>query len=116
MWVCSPHLVLAPSVETAAGDRESRLNVVKEAFACAVPVIATRHGGIPELVDDGSTGLLVDEFDVEALAGAVANLASNHGLSAEMGRRGRATVVGTYDIETLTIKLESILAALSETE
>jgi alpha-maltose-1-phosphate synthase len=64
-----------------------------EAMACATPVVASAVGGIPEVVDDGVTGLLVAPSDPKALAAAVNRLLDDPGLAAQMGRagRGRAT-------------------------
>jgi colanic acid/amylovoran biosynthesis glycosyltransferase len=50
--VSTSDVLLAPSVVTRSGDRESGLIVDKEAAACRVPVIATMHGGLPDIVED----------------------------------------------------------------
>ena len=63
-------LLIAPSVIAKDGDRESGLVVVKEAAARSVPTIGTRHGGIPEIIDDERTGFLVAAVG-EHLAGCV---------------------------------------------
>ncbi len=63
-----------------------------EAMACATPVVATRVGGIPEVVDDGETGLLVEPGDPAELADAVDALAADPERREEMGRAGRETV------------------------
>ena len=65
------HAFFHPSETTADGNREGVPNALLEAMATGLPVFATRHGGIPEAVDDGRSGRLVTEKDAEALAGAV---------------------------------------------
>ena len=68
------HIFLHPS-ETARGDVEGVPNALLEAMAGGLPVVATWHGGIPEVVHDGETGLLCPERDVEGLAAALISLA-----------------------------------------
>jgi glycosyltransferase involved in cell wall biosynthesis len=65
---------------------------ILEAYGYGTPVVASRLGGIPELVVEGTTGLLVDADDAAALAGAVATIAGDPPRAAEMGRAGRAFV------------------------
>ena len=64
------------SVTTPEGDREGIPNVVVEAAATGLPVVATRHGGIPETMREGETGLLVPEGEPRALAAALEALAA----------------------------------------
>ena len=97
----SSHLLLAPSVTAANGDKEGVPNVVKEAMASGMPVLATHHGGIPELVDDGVSGYLVAEHDVEALAGRLLELIANPEAWPALGRAGRAKVEAEFDSERL---------------
>jgi glycosyltransferase involved in cell wall biosynthesis len=69
---------------------DNRPTVLIEAMACARPVISTRVGGVPELVEDGVDGLLVDVGDVGALAEQVLLLIRDRPLAARLGRAGRA--------------------------
>lgn len=70
-------VLLAPCVTAADGDEEGIPNVLREGMAAGVPVIATYHSGIPELIEDGTNGYLVAERDPEALATRVRWLATN---------------------------------------
>jgi glycosyltransferase involved in cell wall biosynthesis len=63
--------------------------VVVEAMACGTPVIGSRVGGIPDMIEDGVTGFLVPAGDVEALANRIQWVLSHPGEAQEMGRRGR---------------------------
>jgi colanic acid/amylovoran biosynthesis glycosyltransferase len=90
-------ILLAPSVVAANGDRESGVIVVKEACACGVVPVGTRHGGIPEIIDDEVTGYLVPERDVDALADRLSRLASDRDLRRRMATAGRAKMEREYD-------------------
>jgi glycosyltransferase involved in cell wall biosynthesis len=70
---------------------------ILEAAAQAVPAVATTAGGIPELVEDGRTGLLVPPGDPAALAAAMAALARDPDRSAELGQAARRRVVARHD-------------------
>jgi glycosyltransferase involved in cell wall biosynthesis len=69
---------------------------VLEAAAVGLPVIATSVGGLPEVVVDGETGLVVPPDDVEAAAGAIARLACDRVLRSRLGQRGRDMVLRDY--------------------
>ncbi len=77
--------------------RESMPISLLEAMAMGVPVVATRVGGVPEVVRDGETGLLVEPGDVEALGKAMLKMVRDGRLRESMGRRAREVVVGGYD-------------------
>jgi glycosyltransferase involved in cell wall biosynthesis len=84
------HLLLHPSGVVAGEPRYDTCPVaVAEAMACGLPVVATRHGGIPEEVVEGESGLLVDEQDAEGLADAIARLARDRALRDAMGAAAR---------------------------
>lgn len=98
-------LLVAPSVTAASGDEEGIPNTLKEAMAAERPVVATRHAGIPELVDDGVSGFLVPERDVDALADRIRALLDDPTRRAAMGRAGRRTVRRDYDRDVLNREL-----------
>jgi colanic acid/amylovoran biosynthesis glycosyltransferase len=101
----SSHLVVAPSVVAADGDVEGTPAVLMEAMAMGLPAIATRHSGIPEVVEDGVSGMLVPERDVEELAGAIAQMADHPERWPAFGRAGRERVLEQHNIETLNDSL-----------
>jgi glycosyltransferase involved in cell wall biosynthesis len=72
--------------------------VTIEAGAAGVPVVATRDGGMPEVIRDGENGLLVEVGDDSGLAAAVARLVASPGLRAEMGQRARQIVEAEYTV------------------
>ena len=83
-------LLLMPS------ELESFGLVALEAMACRVPTIATRVGGIPELIEDGVTGLLFPVGDVEAMAGAAVELLSDSSRYVKMADTARRTAQARY--------------------
>lgn len=95
------HIFMAPSVTAADGNQDAPVNVLKEAMAMGLPAISTYHGGIPELVEDGISGFLVPERDVETLAEKLGILVKNPQLWPEMGKAGRAYVEEHYDLNKL---------------
>ncbi len=92
--------LVVPSVVARNGDRDGIPNVIPEAMALGLPVIASAVSGIPEFVRDGETGLLVKPGDSEALAGAVDRLVQCNGLRATMVENARALVEDEFDNET----------------
>lgn len=78
------------SVTDARGKIEGFPTAIAEAMASALPVVSTRHSGIPEHVRDGVSGLLVAEGDVEGMAAAIARLLDDPAGAARMGAVGRA--------------------------
>jgi len=85
-----------------------------EAMAAGTPVVATRVGGVPEVIVDGETGLLVPPGDAEALAAACARVLSDRDLAARLGRSGRERVRQHFDIERLVGQIEALYRELLE--
>jgi colanic acid/amylovoran biosynthesis glycosyltransferase len=108
-------VLMAPSVTTANGDRESGTMVVKEASASGAVPIVTWHGGLPEIVDDGRTGYLVPERDVAALARRLEQLLGDPALRRRFAAAGRAKMLAEYDNRARVAALEeaydSVLAS-----
>jgi colanic acid/amylovoran biosynthesis glycosyltransferase len=109
----SSHILLAPSVTGVDGDQESIPNALKEAMATGLPVVSTRHAGIPELVEDGVSGFLVPERDVDALASKLHFLIEHPEVWRAMGHAGRARVEKRHNIETLNDRLVDIYRTVS---
>lgn len=87
-----------PCVVGADGSRDVTPNALLEAMAMGVPVVATRMTGIPELVEDGASGLLVPPNDPAALAAAIARLIDDPVLAARLATQARARVVERFDV------------------
>ena len=87
------------SVTTSEGDAEGLPNSILEAGAAGLPVIATRHAGIPDAVIDGKTGFLVEERDVTGMAAAMAALLDDEALCRTMGQLARQHIRINYPIQ-----------------
>ena len=75
---------------------------VLEAWASGVPVVASRVGGLPEMIDDGRTGLLVDAEDEGALASAIVGLVADPDSARRIGAAGRELARARYDVRTMS--------------
>jgi colanic acid/amylovoran biosynthesis glycosyltransferase len=101
--------VVALTSQTPANGQQEALGLVlNEAGACGVPVVATQHGGMPEAVVHGETGLLVPEGDELAVGEALATILGDDSLAARMGARGRTLVSDVFNVRTQTAALEDL--------
>jgi colanic acid/amylovoran biosynthesis glycosyltransferase len=107
-------ILLAPSVTSQNSDCEGIPVVIMEALAGGLPVLSTLHSGIPEVVQNGESGLLVPERDVDALAEKLEYLIEHSELWPEMGRKGRNYVEEHYDIDKQNDRLVEIYQRLLE--
>ena len=111
-WMGRAALLAAPSVTAADGDAEGLPHVVVEAAAAGLPVVATRHSGIPEAVAEGESGFLVAEGDVAALAARLGAVLESADLRALMGAAGRRLAEERFDRARQAERLEAIYDAL----
>jgi colanic acid/amylovoran biosynthesis glycosyltransferase len=105
---------VAPSVTAANGDMEGIPVALMEAMASGLPVISTRHSGIPELIKDGVSGLLADERDAAGLADAMARIMADERLTRSLVDAARAGIERDYDASRLNKDLFKRLTALSQ--
>jgi glycosyltransferase involved in cell wall biosynthesis len=92
-------VIVQPSAPTARGAREGIPVSLMEGMASGLPVVASRLSGIPELVEDGRTGILVPPRDAGALAGALERLFEDPALRRQLGRAGRQKVLDDFDLD-----------------
>jgi colanic acid/amylovoran biosynthesis glycosyltransferase len=102
-----------PSITAANGDMEGIPTVLMEAMATGLPVIASRHSGVPELVEHGRTGLLAEEGDAATVAAHMAAVLRNPEAHAAMGRRGRRVVERSFSADVQNETLIALLAGLA---
>ena len=101
--------VVVPSLVDRSGDRDGLPNVVLEAMACGVPVVAADVGAITTAIRPGENGLIVAAGDRAALAAALTALAHDAGLRASLGAAARAIVERDYDVSACTDRLAAVL-------
>lgn len=89
--------------------------VVIEALAAGRPVVATRVGGVPDVLHDGVDGFLVEPGDTGAIAAALERLAKDPALRAEMGAAGRSSVPPRYAVERLVDDVDRLYRSLLRT-
>ena len=98
-------LFALPCVVQADGERDGIPNVILEALAMELPVVSTRHSGIPEVIEDGVNGLLVPPEEEIPLAEALARLLDDPALCQKLGSKGRETIMGSFSVESNVEKL-----------
>jgi glycosyltransferase involved in cell wall biosynthesis len=93
---------------------EGLSNVILEAMAAGIPVVATRAGGNSELVDDGRTGFLVPVKDAAQIANAVGRLLDEPQMARTFGERARQRVVDEFALDRMLSKTEALYLRLLE--
>lgn len=107
-----PQIMAAMDVFVLSSIMEPFGRVVLEAMAMAKPVVATRAGGVPEIVINGETGLLVPPENPQAMAQAIVQLLRDRGQAARMGRAGRERVERYFGMEAHVAKIAEIYEEL----
>jgi glycosyltransferase involved in cell wall biosynthesis len=107
--------ILAASDIVALPSRfgEGCPNAILEAMAAGKPVVAARTGGVPEVVVDGETGLLVPREDPDALRAALLRLAADPALRARMGAAGRERAEREFSVPALVRSYEALYSELT---
>lgn len=103
-------LFVLPSVVARDGQMEGIPVVLMEALASRRPVVSTRISGIPELVEDGETGLLVEPGDPPALAAAITRLLDDRELAARLAEAGRSRVEREFRLRDTAAELAALLS------
>ncbi len=106
----SADIFLMPSVRDASGDRDGLPNVITEALLHRVPVIATDLAGIPEIIEDRVTGLLIRQRDPAAIAKAVQTLIGDRALAVHMAEAGRSRALMQFDPARNTERILNLYA------
>lgn len=97
-WYRRAAVFALPCLLASDGDRDGIPNVLVEAAATGVPIVSTAVSGVPELIRDGETGLIVPPRDPEALAEAIERLLDSPKLRAQLATRARAHVESFFDL------------------
>ena len=96
------------------GNEETTPLVLKEAMAAGLPVLSTTHAGIPEVVADGRSGILVEEGSVEALVSGLQRMREARPAWASMGVAGRAIVESEYNLDRTLPEWDRLYRSLLE--
>jgi glycosyltransferase involved in cell wall biosynthesis len=107
-WLERARVFCAPSVTLEDGMSEAFGNVFSESQSMGVPVVSFRHGGIPETMREGVTGLLAPEGDVELLAAHLTRYLEDDAFWAQSREEGMRWVRQQFDVRSQTAKLEAI--------
>lgn len=106
------HIFLHPSETGSDGNQEGIPNAMLEAMATGLPVFATNHGGIPEVIENSVNGILVAERDYEALSYALLEAVQDRHLLGRLARSGAETVATNFDQQNQVRRLEEIYLAM----
>lgn len=109
-----PDILAALDVAVLCSNREGGPLAMKEYMAAAKPIVATSVGGIPELIEDGVHGLLVDSQDPPALAGAIGRLLRDRELGAQLGAEARKRQLAELGIDAMVRRFEELYVELYE--
>jgi len=103
-----PAVTAALDVAVLPSYREAQGLTILEAMALSRPVVASNVGGIPEMIEDGVTGLLVPPHDAEALAAAIVRLLTDHPYADTLARAGHDLVHDRFCVELMVKALEQV--------
>ncbi len=103
-----PDILAAADVFALPSLGEPFGRAIVEAMACEKPVVATRSGGVPEIVLDGESGLLITPGDVDELAGALLRLVQDAGWRQEMGGAARARAMSLFDVTRTVSQVQAL--------
>lgn len=95
----SAFLFVQHSIVAYNGDSEGTPVGIIEAMAAGLPVVSTRHAGIPDVVIENETGLLVDEGDIDTMASYMLKLVENRDLAESFGKNGNARILSEFTLQ-----------------
>jgi glycosyltransferase involved in cell wall biosynthesis len=103
-----PSILSSSGIFVLPSRTEASPNGVLEAMAAALPTIASRVGGIPELIDHGATGILVEPDSPDALAAAILDLLDRPAFATALGRAARAQVEQRFSFDRMVANFEQL--------
>jgi len=113
-WMDTPYSVLSSmDIFVLTSTWEGLGLVVLEAMALRKPVIATNVGGVPEIVEDGETGILIPSENIRALADTLLRLLNDSALRQRMGEKGKAVAARNFSISNMVTGIEQVYSSLA---
>jgi glycosyltransferase involved in cell wall biosynthesis len=106
-------VLILPSIIDARGDTEGLGVVLLDAMSYGIPAIASRVGGIPDIIEDGVSGLLVPPADPQALAHAIERVAGDPALAKRLADGGRARLRTHFSWDVITQKWDAVYRTVS---
>ena len=97
------------SITAENGDAEGTPLSILEASAAGLPVISTFHGGIPDVIEHGKTGLLVKEHDVQGMAKEMISLLENPEIARKLGTNGKANIRQNFTLKKHILVLNELV-------
>ena len=94
------------------GDSEGTPVGIIEAMAAGLPVVSTRHAGIPDVVIENETGLLVDENNIEEMASYMLKLVENRDLAESMGQKGKVRIENHFTLDKHLETINNLIYAI----
>lgn len=107
-----PEVLNALDIFVLPSLSEGMPNAVLEAMACGLPIVATRVGGIPELIDDGNTGFLVPSEDERQLEAILGHLLHDDAKRRALGEKGRQRVLECFRLERMVNEYQELYSSL----
>jgi glycosyltransferase involved in cell wall biosynthesis len=108
-WMHRSRCFVQHSVQAFNGDSEGSPVAVMEAMMAGLPVIATRHAGIPDMIEHGKNGFLVDEGDIYSMAKNMRTIMENTEYAQQIGQNARKFAIQEFNIQKQISKLASII-------
>jgi L-malate glycosyltransferase len=108
----APRILQETSISVLPSLSEGLSNVLIESMAASLPVVATDVGGNPEIVDNGTTGLLVPPRNADALGRAMLQLLSDPGMAARMGNAGRDRIESRFSMQRAVDSTQELYTSL----
>ena len=99
-WLASGHLFAQPCVWSKDNDVDGTPRTLMEAMSTGMASVSTRLAGIPDIIEDGRSGLLVEPYDAEGLADALERLITDPDLAGRLAQGGRERVLDRFNLET----------------